>query len=149
MLGHRTISCYREKCYAVITLHPDDYERLRRTHESFYCPAGHAQHFTGKTEEQKKIENLECQLRRAWERVSEGNEDYRMLRDALTHDAQTCPFPSCTWRGARRLPWLSGEDTLTRFFARVWSDMAEHLEHAHAARVRPQAQIPSKTGDAR
>jgi hypothetical protein len=39
MLTHNTLTCCHEGCYAVITLHPDDEQRLRRTHEWFYCPA--------------------------------------------------------------------------------------------------------------
>lgn len=32
---------------------------LRESHEIFYCPSGHSQWFAGKTEKEKRIEELE------------------------------------------------------------------------------------------
>lgn len=60
------VSCCTEGCYATINLAPKDYERLKRTGEWFYCPAGHKQHFTGKTEDQKEIDRLKSEIRE-WE----------------------------------------------------------------------------------
>lgn len=37
-------------------------ERLLNSQEWFYCPNGHSQHYTGKSESQKKIDELERQL---------------------------------------------------------------------------------------
>lgn len=42
-----------------------DFQRRRRNdHETFWCPAGHAQHYTGKSEEQRLHEQLEATRRR-------------------------------------------------------------------------------------
>lgn len=36
---------------------------LNDTNKYFYCPNGHPQHYTGKSEEQKRIEELEAKLK--------------------------------------------------------------------------------------
>jgi hypothetical protein len=42
---------------------PDEYlNKLRRCHNTFYCPNGHPQYYPGKTDEEKKIEALERQV---------------------------------------------------------------------------------------
>lgn len=57
-----------------------DYERRRRDdHRNFYCPAGHIQHYTGDTEEQrqrKRADRLERQL-------ANRDEDLRATRASL------------------------------------------------------------------
>jgi hypothetical protein len=55
------------------------FQRARRAdHKSFYCPAGHGQHYTGKTEEQKLREQLEQEQRRL--------EQARTARDRVIHE---------------------------------------------------------------
>jgi len=44
---HVTLNCAQEGCVAVITLDRAHEQRLRQTHETMICPAGHLQHFTG------------------------------------------------------------------------------------------------------
>lgn len=51
-------------------------DRRLKDHKSFYCPNGHSQHYTGKTEEQKLREQLE----RANQRVASRDEDLRVER---------------------------------------------------------------------
>jgi hypothetical protein len=41
-------------------------KKLRETHKSFYCPNGHSQSYTGKSEAEKRAERAERDLR--WER---------------------------------------------------------------------------------
>lgn len=63
------------------------YDRARRTHESWHCPAGHSQHFVGKSEEEKLrdalalAERSKKTLERWWERA----------RD----EGRQCPWPTC------------------------------------------------------
>jgi len=38
------------------------YRNLRETHKTFYCPNGHAQSYTGPSEKDKRIEELETQV---------------------------------------------------------------------------------------
>lgn len=45
---------------------PADFDEERRTdHKSFWCPAGHSQSYTGKTEAQKLRDRLEAEERKA------------------------------------------------------------------------------------
>lgn len=46
-------------CGMLFAMSADYQKRRRDDHGSFYCPAGHGQHYTGKTEEQKLKEELE------------------------------------------------------------------------------------------
>lgn len=51
---------------AVVFGFPKDHEaRLRQTRQTFYCPNGHGQSFTGKTEAEKLREQLEAVKRTA------------------------------------------------------------------------------------
>ena len=63
------------------------YERARRTHEFWHCPAGHAQHFTGESEEERLSREVKT-LRRQLATVRELYE----RADAL---ARKCPWPGC------------------------------------------------------
>lgn len=46
-------------CGMVFAMPADYMKRRRNDHEYFYCPAGHAQHYTGATEAQKLKRDLE------------------------------------------------------------------------------------------
>lgn len=94
-----TYACCVKGCGHTIHLHHDLKERLRRTHETFYCPAGHGQHFSGKTSEEKKVYQLEQRVRRfrdLWEDASAEAQDWK-------YRAKTCAF-DCGFRSRRRLP---------------------------------------------
>lgn len=56
-----TIICCN--CSMPFALNADFHERRRNDHEWWYCPAGHSQHFTGKTEVQKLREELDSKQR--------------------------------------------------------------------------------------
>ncbi len=45
-------------CGMQFAMTTDYYNRRRKDRKSFYCPAGHAQYYTGKTEEQKLRDKL-------------------------------------------------------------------------------------------
>lgn len=45
-------------CGVAFGLDDDHYKRLRASHDWFYCPNGHQQHFTGKTEAERLREQL-------------------------------------------------------------------------------------------
>lgn len=147
MLTHTKISCCAKGCYAVITLHPDDDRRLRKTHETFYCPAGHAQSYTGKTDEEKRIEELEKQNGWLHDELGDAYEARNELREALVRGVQVCPF-GCGWHGTRQLRWAMDEEALGRFYDRVYTDLSYHLEIVHGAEPKTRKQIPMKTGGA-
>ena len=60
------------KCGMAFAMPLDFQNRRRNDRQSFYCPAGHGQHYTGKTEEQKLRDQLaarDASLARAQEQV--------------------------------------------------------------------------------
>lgn len=144
MLTHRHVTCAEQGCFAVITLHPDDERRLRRTHETFFCPAGHRNFFPGKTEEEKHAERLERRLEALGDRLDDVVSQRERLRDALRHGAQVCPL-GCGWKGARRLPYRADDHELARFFDRAHRDLADHLLEDHNATRRPVALIAERS----
>lgn len=93
----RAFACATKGCQATIHLHHDIEARLRRTHESFYCPAGHENYFPGKTDEEKKVEQIERsrdRFREMWHEALDRVEDFKI-------DVRTCPF-ECGYRVKRK-----------------------------------------------
>lgn len=82
------------------------YDRRRNDHKSFYCPAGHSQHYTGKSEAQRlkdklaaKQEQLTAQNSRAarLEREKEKlSRNYKKMRDRVKNGV--CPCCNRTFR---------------------------------------------------
>jgi hypothetical protein len=128
MLTHE-IPCARKGCYATIALDPKTYQQLKRTGETFYCPAGHSNYYPGKTKEQKEIDSLNRevnQLGREFDIIY----DQRELLIALT---RRCPICAATpGRHVRiyRENWRFQDDVAN---VRDW--MAEHLREEHGAEV--------------
>lgn len=48
-------------CGVLFAITKDYQYRAEMSHETFYCPNGHGQHYPEKTSEEKKIENLTAQ----------------------------------------------------------------------------------------
>jgi hypothetical protein len=141
VLTHNRLSCAREGCYAVITLHPDDEQRLRQTHETFYCPAGHRNYFPGKTDQEKRIEQLERTLASIREDRAEWIHELGTEQDRvrfLVRGSQVCPL-GCGWHSTRRLPWTATPRELGRFLERAGNDLADHLVREHNATRAPVA----------
>lgn len=115
----RTYACANKGCQSVIHLHHDVEEKLRRTHETFYCPAGHSNYFPGATDEEKKItalERLRDRFRELWHEAVDEREDWKLL-------AKCCPF-ECGFRVLR--VWKPESITVR---------MQQHLIEAHGAQV--------------
>jgi hypothetical protein len=129
-----TIACYKPGCYAKINLSPKDYEQLKRTGESFWCPAGHRQHFTGKTEDQKEIDRLK---RRASSLEAEADEiwaeacEAQRQRETAVELIRRCPVCAATPGRHVRIYRDPGrfEDDLAN--VRDW--MAGHIRTEHGA----------------
>lgn len=148
-LSHATINCASQGCYAIITLHPTDEDRLRQTHERFYCPAGHSNYFPGKTKQEKRLDELERQLAAA-ESLRDRLVAQRDVCDDIVGELRrgltVCPL-GCGWHTPRRLSTWSllfdsadeRDARLARFFDRVYGDLREHLIHDHNATVKPVA----------
>ena len=133
---HVQVTCCN--CGATIALHRQHHQQLKRTHETFYCPNGHPQHFAGKTDEQMRIEVLERQLD-SWR---EWAEDWRDAKHDLAVAATICPL-GCGFKTDRRLCHRPSEEEVTRFLDRVWGDLREHLVQEHNATVQPIALLGS------
>lgn len=58
-----TVTCC--KCGVMFAM-PEEWQvKFRQNHEHFYCPAGHSQHYTGETEEEKlrqKVARLQTNI---------------------------------------------------------------------------------------
>jgi hypothetical protein len=83
-----TVRC--ANCGLVFGIDEAHIDRLRATHNSFYCPNGHSLSFNGKTEKEKKIAELERDLRAAvngrdfWSaRSREANEEKQRVERRL------------------------------------------------------------------
>jgi hypothetical protein len=63
-LSHQfeSVECY--KCHVVFAMTKEMDDQRRKDRGTFYCPNGHAQHYSGKSDEQKKIDELTLQLQR-------------------------------------------------------------------------------------
>lgn len=46
------------RCHMLFAIPLDLQNRLRRSHDNFYCPAGHSQQYTGKSEAEKLRDQL-------------------------------------------------------------------------------------------
>jgi len=126
MSNCKTFACAERGCQSTIHLHHDVEARLRRTHETFYCPAGHSNYFPGKTTEEKQIAKLEQRneslgrtlerFRELWHDTVEEREDWKLR-------AKACPF-GCGFRVLRK----RSPDNIAAF-------LAFHLIEEHGARM--------------
>lgn len=67
-------------CHVLFAIPEDMQRRLRETHHSFYCPNGHSQSYTDKTEAQK----LQAQLQAERERTQFWRDEEGRTKKALT-----------------------------------------------------------------
>jgi hypothetical protein len=91
LCNYREFTCATKGCGAIIVMRSDQESRLRQTHGTFYCPNGHSQWFPGKTEEEKRIAELEQQLERQRERTREAWEYASDVR----REGLVCQWPGC------------------------------------------------------
>lgn len=112
-----TVNLYVEECCAcgMVFAMPSDWQQVRRRQrDTFHCPAGHAQHYTGKTPEQQQRERAEqaeaaaaAERRRATQAEEAARYQRRRvaaLRGHLTRmrnriAAGVCPVPGCQRTG--------------------------------------------------
>src|SRR5262245_50137492 len=105
-------------CGTAICLGEAQERDLRRSHQSFFCPMGHSNYYPGKTEDQRRIEQLEA-------RVDRFRELWETTRAALGH----CPWPECRWRSHAH------QSRVTRY---IWRHMlkAHSIDHDAKGRLR-------------
>ena len=73
-----TVECCN--CHMLFAVTKGFNDERRKDHEYFYCPAGHAQHYPGKSNEQKLRERLEEEQRCCISAREEANAIERRLR---------------------------------------------------------------------
>lgn len=86
-------TCCRGDCGLTFGLERNHRDRLIETHQDFYCPNGHSQHYTAKTEAEKlkdelarekhRHEQAQASSRQAWELVGKKNEELGHKRRQL------------------------------------------------------------------
>lgn len=90
MGDHVDVDC--ANCGVEFCLPAGLHARLRRNHETFYCPNGHRNFYPGKTKEEKHIEELERRVRILQDNV---NGAHQLRHDALDEFA-TCFVSGCS-----------------------------------------------------
>ena len=93
------IQCYYAGCgHSPFPMAEKFYERARRTHELWTCPAGHQQKFVGETQEEKEIKELKQSV--IWLR-----RDNKYLRKDRLSVSRTCPWPNCEFVASSGSSW--------------------------------------------
>jgi hypothetical protein len=84
-------TCCQAACGVTFGIQRDHQRRLRQTHDTFYCPNGHGQHYTGQTDaerEKSRREAAERQTRYA-----------RAARDAALDQAEAAERTARAYKG--------------------------------------------------
>jgi hypothetical protein len=85
------VCCYEGCGYSPFPMEEGFFDRAKRTHEFWTCPAGHRQHFASETLEERRIRELRAEV----ERVTELAQSYRKQ---LAHP--WCPWVGCEFQAA-------------------------------------------------
>lgn len=137
-LDHVTHSCAKAGCFAIITMHPAEEARLRHSHETFYCPAGHPNYFAGRTAQEKQIASLERQRKELLQKLHDQHVDaceQRHVRTLLVDAIRSCPL-GCGWNANRRVHgWAPSRSDFYRLIERVERDLVDHLIADHGTAV--------------
>jgi hypothetical protein len=72
-----TESCV--ECGVLFAITADMQRELRKSHAMFYCPSGHQQHYTAKSDEEK-LRDARAEIERLNRRVANRDEDLRAER---------------------------------------------------------------------
>lgn len=117
------------------------YEARVRDHGRFYCPNGHAQHYLGKTKQEKEIEALEAQVRQ----LDRFSDELFAQREELIGALKECPIPGCSYRSRKQIP--RDAHHAGRGVERVKRDLLEHLVGDHASQTRPDQPLELLAGE--
>jgi hypothetical protein len=110
-------------------------QQRRRNHDTFYCPNGHQNVYKGKTEEEKRIEQLERRVRALLEQLDEAYAQREDLIGAL----KECPVQGCPWHSRKQVP--RDPVSMGRGIERVRADLLEHLVRDHAGRAQAPREL--------
>jgi hypothetical protein len=113
------VACVEKGCGHTVCMTPATNGELRRTHDWFYCPAGHPMRYTGPTAVEEERDDLRKRLDHAQQRLSEWRGYYHrelVEQKRLRRLSRTCPL--C-------------DEVMPRTRARLY----RHLQEVHNAQV--------------
>lgn len=99
-------TCCHDGCAVTFGLDIGHYRLLHRSHDWFYCPNGHAQHYTGKSDEEKlrEAEARENALRDQLQAATREREiaQQTILRERARFANGVCPCCNRSFQNVRR-----------------------------------------------
>jgi hypothetical protein len=106
------------------------HRRLRRTHETFYCPSGHSNYYPAETDDEKRIKRLERQRDLARENANYWCEAQNERTLEAADLLRECPL-GCGWQSPRhvREHYNFGSAAVRR----IRESVAAHLAENHGA----------------
>jgi hypothetical protein len=112
------------KCQARFAITTDAFEKLSKTHETHFCPlCGCAQHFTGKSDEERLREQLaEAERNRDWHKQRAADERAAREKVARRLVAQ---------RGATKRLSNRVKNGVCPCCTRSFANLREHMKHQH------------------
>ncbi len=103
------------------------YQQRRKDHASFYCPNGHSQYYTGQTDEQKRIAELE----RAVELAKRETESARHSRQWAESRAKGANIAAGLAKAAARRLRRRVEAGVCPDCHRTFKQLAAHMKCKH------------------
>lgn len=105
-VGFVTETCCHEGCNLTFAFTREFYDRVRNDHSWWYCPAGHTQHYTGKSDEEKlrEAEARELALKDQLSASTREGEQTRqaLIRDRVRFSNGVCPCCNRSFENVRR-----------------------------------------------
>lgn len=90
-------TCCHKGCGIQFGLSAQYVAHRRKDHAFWYCPSGHSQHFSGMTDEQRRLKEAEAKAQRlqiradkAEQRASAVNRQYKKIRDRVKNGVCPC-----------------------------------------------------------
>lgn len=122
---HTVVIIHCSECSSPIAMDPGFQRQRRNDHGTFYCPAGHSQHYPGKSDAEKEREAREqAEQRLAWMNTRR----IRAEQDAESHRRSAAAYKGQVTKLRRRVAdGICPVPTCRRTFANV----ARHVEGQH------------------
>lgn len=99
-MGFDTVTVTCCSCGTDIVMQRAHYNNLKRNKGSFWCPAGHRQHFVGPTKAEREVERLKGVVRDKDRSIARLSERIDELREEA--DYHHCLYPYCDYRNKKK-----------------------------------------------
>lgn len=130
-----TVTCCHSGCGITFAV-PDWWVKSRRTdHQRWYCPSGHAQHFSGQTDDERRIAQLQAEL--ADERRFRGWEEDRRKR--AESDAMNLANSNRALRGVATKLKKRASAGVCAYCNRTFINVTRHVASKHPEHGHPKA----------